>query len=98
MQHKHYHVIIGMSGCYMPDSNYVVSNRREAIAAAREEYRRADNDYDDDDSRYWKQVGVGHYRLFERAADNARTRQLYDLAYEIRTSGPCYEAECMCNG
>jgi hypothetical protein len=92
MSRKHYHVIIGMSGCYMPDTVHTYTSKRKAIAAAREEYKRANDDYGDD-SRHWKQVGVGNYRLCEHAGN---TRQLYDLAYEIRISGPCYQ-ECMCD-
>ncbi len=36
---KHYHVLVGLRGCYMPDSNYAVTSLAKARACAVEEKR-----------------------------------------------------------
>ena len=37
---KHYHVLVGMEGGYMPDSNYYADTRKDAVDIALEEVRR----------------------------------------------------------
>lgn len=46
MAKKHYHVLCGLSGCYMPDSNDVYRTREEAREGAKEMARHWASDLD----------------------------------------------------
>jgi hypothetical protein len=58
---KHYHVLVGLCGLYMPDSNVVFTSKREAQSYARDEAERAR----DDGERVRKipHAGHGYYQV-----------------------------------
>lgn len=46
---KHYHVLTGLHGCYMPDCNDIASSKRQALSLARYNAKQwNDSAYNDD--------------------------------------------------
>jgi hypothetical protein len=86
---KHYHVLIGLTGGYMPDDNVVCATRREAQRTAAE-YKRMFNDTvwqcEDEDERRAKSYTGSLYR--DGYAETGDGNDCIEIT-------ECYEADCL---
>lgn len=61
MRKKHYHVLQGLRGCYLPDDIQTYPSKKAAITAAREESKR--HNWDTEDELHFRRVSSGLYRV-----------------------------------
>ena len=87
MQRKHYHVLVGSEGGYMPDSNYTSTSKHEAEAIAANEARYiVEGEWESEENHPHKS---GSARSGLIVIDTGRS---LDTIIEVV---PCLEADCL---
>lgn len=84
---KHYHVLVGSEGGYLPDSNYYCTTKRQAESLAASEAREmVDSSYELDEDEHYHKSGSAKSGLI--VIDTGRS---LDTIIEVVD---CYESDC----